>query len=69
MDPVQFEKFINHWCPAGWHHEPLNSRLARALMNAVACVASCREVMEGKRPIRPLEDFPNPVYPEGGIGL
>ena len=68
MDHKQFSRFVDHWSP-GFGDEELELRLMRALMNAVACVASQREVMAGKEPLRPLSSFPFEAYPKGGIGL
>ena len=69
MDPRQFEKFVNHWCPENLRHESFENRLVRAFLAATSCVQAYRDRDAGKPVIRPLDLYPNPTYPEGGIGL
>lgn len=60
MDSYDLPALINHWCPKGpaFDREDMNVRLVRALMSANACVMQHDLVAKGKRPIRPLSDFP-----------
>lgn len=70
VDSEQFAKFVDHWVPEGQlKEEPFANKLVRALLNAAACIASQKEALEGKTPLRPLSDFPENPYPEGGPGF
>lgn len=69
MNPAQFNRFVNHWCGDQAAHEPLEIRIARALMNCAACVQTHQDIAAGQTPIRPLDTFPSAAYPEGGVGI
>jgi hypothetical protein len=63
------EKLIRHWEPTYCYHDPGSVRLLRAFLNAVACVASQREALEGKEPLRSLDSFPQTAYPKNWKGI
>jgi len=62
---AHFKAAVDNWCPACFAYESFENRLMRAFMHATAQTADQKRVMEGKRPMRPLEDYPDPfkVFP------
>jgi hypothetical protein len=57
-----FMSLVSHWCPQGCRHEDPMNQLARAFLQAVACVEQYRLKEAGEQPVRPLHSFPMPTY-------
>lgn len=68
MNPDQFNKFVNHWCPEPFHNESFNNRLVRALMATASCVDAYQRRDKGETIFKPIDSYPT-AYPPGGIGL
>jgi hypothetical protein len=58
----RLEKLVAHWCPETLMHEGFPNTLLRAFMAATACCADQHRKLNGQRPIRPLDSYPNPMF-------
>jgi hypothetical protein len=61
-DQERIKKQIERWgsLPNG-QREEMQIMMMRALMQLSACVADQKRVIDGQRPIRPLESYPDPL--------
>jgi hypothetical protein len=57
----RLRKLIEHWCPENLLFEGMPNILARAFMQATACCADQKRVLDGSQPIRPLDSYPDPM--------
>jgi hypothetical protein len=62
METVRFMRLIGHWCPAEYKGESCEHQLIRAFLNATACCADQKRLLDHKDPIRPLDSYPDPMF-------
>ncbi len=58
MNPDEIKAVIDKWCPDCYDDEHISVRALRGLLNANACIVDLKLVLDGKNPIRPLENYP-----------
>lgn len=61
QEAERLQKLIDHWCPENLRYEGMPNTLMRAFMGATACCADQKRKLDGLRPIRPLDSYPDPM--------
>lgn len=54
---AQLEGIVTKWLGDRFAHEPFESQMVRAMLEANSCSMTQAEISRGEQPIRPLESF------------